>query len=153
MSRSPHLRASVVVVTKNRPGLLAGLLASLVAQSLAPDEVVVVDNDSTLSYEAVFEEYRSLLPLRTVVERVPGIPAARNRGIAEATGDVILFTDDDCRAEPGWVERMVRPFHLNPHIGAVGGEILSESRVGSLVEEFCVEETLMRMGRHDEDPA
>jgi glycosyltransferase involved in cell wall biosynthesis len=152
MSRPPHLRASVVVVTKNRPDLLAGLLASLVAQSLAPDEVVVVDNDSTLSYEAVFEQYRSLLSLRTVVERVPGIPAARNRGIAEATGDVILFTDDDCRAEPGWVERMVRPFYLNPHIGAVGGEILSQSRVGSLVEEFCVEETLMRMGRRDEDP-
>jgi glycosyltransferase involved in cell wall biosynthesis len=149
MSRPSRLRASVVVVTKNRPGMLAGLLASLAMQSLAPDEVVVVDNDSTLSYDAVFQEYRGRLPLRTVVERVPGIPAARNRGIAEATGDVILFTDDDCRVEPDWVERMVRPFYLNPHIGIVGGEILSESRVGGLVEEFCVEETLMRMGRPD----
>jgi glycosyltransferase involved in cell wall biosynthesis len=151
MSPPHRLRASVVVVTKNRPGLLAGLLESLVGQSLPPDEVVVVDNDSSESYDAVFDRYRPLLPLRTVVERIPGIPAARNRGIAEAAGDVILFTDDDCRAEPQWVERMMGPFYLNPHIGAVGGEIVSESRVGSLVEEFCVEETLMRMGRRDGD--
>lgn len=151
MSRPSRLRASVVVVTKDRPGMLAGLLASLAIQSLAPDEVVVVDNNSTLSYDAVFDEYRGRLPLHTVVERVPGIPAARNRGIAEATGDIILFTDDDCRVEPDWVERMMRPFYLNPHIGVVGGEILSESRVGGLVEEFCVEETLMRMGGPGED--
>ena len=149
MNRPPRLRVSVVVVTKDRPEMLAGLLASLLGQSLEPDEVLVVDNNSTRSYLPVFEEYRGRLPLRTVVERVPGIPAARNRGIAEATGDLVLFIDDDCRAEPGWVERMVRPFYLNPHIGAVGGEILSETRAGGLVEQFCVEETLMRMGRSD----
>lgn len=150
MSQRPRLRTSVVVVTKDRPEMLAVLLASLVAQSLQPDEVLVVDNNSTRSYEQVFELFRSRLPLRVVVEMVPGIPAARNRGIAESTGDVILFSDDDCRAEPGWIERLVRPFYLNPHIGAVGGEILSEARVGGLVEEFCVAETLMRMGRRDE---
>ena len=150
MIQTARLRTSVVVVTKDRPEMLAGLLASLVTQSLQADEVLVVDNDSSRSYEHVFEAFRARLPLRVVVEVTPGIPAARNRGIAEATGDVILFSDDDCRAEPGWIERMVRPFYLNPHIGAVGGEILSETRVGGLVEEFCVAETLMRMGRSDE---
>ncbi|HEX5386559.1 MAG TPA: glycosyltransferase family A protein [Gemmatimonadales bacterium] len=150
MSQPERLRVSVVVVTKDRPEMLGVLLASLVGQSLAPDEVLVVDNNSTRSYAPVWEEFRARLPLRMVVEHTPGIPAARNRGIAEAIGDVILFSDDDCRAEPDWVERMVRPFYLNPHIGAVGGEMLSEARAGSLVEQFCVGETLMRMGRSDE---
>jgi glycosyltransferase involved in cell wall biosynthesis len=116
-----------------------------------PDEVIVVNNNSTKSYEPVFDEFRKLLPLRTVVETTPGIPAARNRGIQEASGDIILFTDDDCEADPRWVENMVNPFYYNPHIGAVGGEILSSERTGSLVEEFCVSETLMRMGRLEEE--
>jgi glycosyltransferase involved in cell wall biosynthesis len=144
-----RLRASVVIVTRDRPELLANLLRSLTRQTLPPDEVVVVDNNSRKSYQAVFQEFERLLPLRMVVEEVVGIPFVRNRGIREAGGDIILFTDDDCEADPAWVESMVRPFYQSPHIGAVGGEILSVKRAGTLVEEFCVAESLMRVGRDE----
>jgi glycosyltransferase involved in cell wall biosynthesis len=143
------LKTSVVVVTKDRPTMLANLLRSLTKQTVMPDEVLVVDNNSTQSYALVFADFKDKLPLRTVVEMKPGIPAARNRGIHEATGDIILFTDDDCEADREWVQRMSLPFYRNPYIGAVGGEILSETKAGTLVEEFCVAETLMRMGRED----
>ncbi len=147
------LTTSVVIVTKDRPELLAKVLESLVPQTLMPDEVLVVDNNSSLSYGDVIERFAPKLPLRIVVEMKPGIPHARNRGIREASGEIILFTDDDCVAEREWVENMVAPFLMNPHIGAVGGEILSTERTGSLVEEFCAAETLMRMGRPEEGGA
>ncbi len=145
------LKNSVVIVTKDRPENLRNLLQSLIQQTLMPDEVLVVDNNSSKSYEPVFKEFRDRLPLKTVVEIIPGIPAARNRGIHEAEGDIILFTDDDCVADKRWVEKMVKPFYKNPYIGIVGGEILSEEKAGSLVEEFCISETLMNIGRQQED--
>ena len=149
MNRQSALKTSVVVVTKDRPENLRNLLRSLVRQTLMPDEVLVVDNNSSKNYVPVFQDYKDRLPLRTVIEPIPGIPSARNRGIHESIGDIILFTDDDCVADKHWVENMVKPFYKNPHIGIVGGEILSEEKTGSLVEEFCVSETLMRMGRQD----
>ena len=91
------------------------------------------------------------MPLKTFVEITPGIPAARNRGIKEAEGDIILFTDDDCKADSQWVENISKPFYANPYIGSVGGEILSVAKYGSLVEEFCVSETLMQMGRNGKE--
>jgi glycosyltransferase involved in cell wall biosynthesis len=141
-----------VVVTKDRPRELARLLASLVSQTVRPDEVLVVDNGSGPDVAAAAVAFEASLPLRLVVEPEPGIPAARNRGIREARGDLVLFTDDDCEADPRWVERLVRPFARDPHIGAVGGEILSGEQAGGLVEDFCAEETLLRMGREEDAP-
>jgi glycosyltransferase involved in cell wall biosynthesis len=147
VTQTKRFTTSVVVITKDRPEMLANLLQSLTGQSLRPDEVLVVDNNSQRSYAAVFAAFRDQLPLRTVVEMTPGVAAARNRGIQEATGEIILFTDDDCEADPRWVESMVEPFYLSPYIGVVGGEILSRRYAGTFVEEFCIAETLMRVGR------
>ena len=151
-TQQQRLTASVVIVSKDRPEMLANLLRSLSDQSLVPNEVVVVDNNSTKSYAEVFKQFSTSLPLRTVVETTPGIPAARNRGIKEAKFDIILFTDDDCQVDRDWVKNMVEPFYRNPYIGVVGGEILSVNSHGTLVEEFCVEETLMRVGRDEPVP-
>ena len=150
MNRPSALKTSVVVVTKDRPENLRNILQSLVQQTLMPDEVLVVDNNSSKNYDSIFQEFQDRLPLKTVVEIIPGIPAARNKGIYESCGDIILFTDDDCVADRHWVEEMVKPFYKNPYIGIVGGEILSEEMAGSLVEQFCISETLMRMGRREE---
>jgi GT2 family glycosyltransferase len=66
----------------------------------------------------------------TVVERVPGVrlinqlnsgpAAARNRGVTEACGSIILFTDDDCVPTPNWIEAMLRPFQDPEVVGAKG---------------------------------
>lgn len=150
MNETGRLRTSVVIVTKDRPENLRNLLKSLIKQSLRPDEVIVVDNNSSKSYESVFNEFKNGLPFRTFIETKPGIPTARNRGVQEAVGDIILFTDDDCEADSFWVENLVKPFYQNPYIGVVGGEILSFKKTGSLVEEFCISETLMQMGRNND---
>lgn len=129
------LTATVAIITKDRPDLIARLFESLTLQTLAPDEVLVVDNNSTASYVEVFARFTDRLPLRVVVEKTPGIPAARNRAVQEVQTDLILFVDDDCEAEPQWLEKVVEPFYRDPHIGAVGGPIIS-SQPSTLAEEF-----------------
>ena len=66
-----RLTTSVVVVTKDRPEMIRGLLRSLARLSSRPDEILIVDNGSSRSYADVFEEFRSVLPLKVVVE-TPG---------------------------------------------------------------------------------
>jgi GT2 family glycosyltransferase len=136
MNSDHKLTTSVVIVTKDRPHLIGDLFEALAAQTLAPDEVVVVDNNSRLSYADVFDAYRARLPLRTFVEMTPGIPAARNRGIQESRHEIVLFTDDDCVPQPRWLENMVEPFYRDPHIGEVGGRITYYGGSGTLVERY-----------------
>ncbi len=116
--------------------MIGGLLEALTRQSLAPDEVVVVDNNSRASYAEVFAAYRGRLPLRTFVETTPGIPAARNRGIQEAREEIIVFVDDDCVPAADWLEELMAPFYRDPHIGAVGGRTKHFGATGSFVEEY-----------------
>jgi GT2 family glycosyltransferase len=99
---------SVVVSTYNRPARLALLLDGLRAQTLARDafEVVIVDNGSEPPTAAVLaaERRRGELPLRTVRnERTLGPAGGRNTGWRAAHGEVIAFTDDDCRPDPEWL--------------------------------------------------
>jgi GT2 family glycosyltransferase len=136
MNSENKLTTSVVIVTKDRPHLIGDLFEALTAQTLAPDEVVVVDNNSRLSYADVFDAYRTRLPLRTFVEMTPGIPTARNRGIQESRHEIILFTDDDCVPQPRWLENMVEPFYRDPHIGEVGGRMTYYGGTGTLVERY-----------------
>jgi len=136
MNSANNLTTTIAVVTKDRPHLIGHLLEALTAQSLAPDEVVVVDNHSRVSYQEVFDAYRSRLPLRIFVETTPGIPAARNRALREARGEIIAFTDDDCIPDPRWLEKIVEPFYRDPHIGAVGGHTTFFRGSGTFVERY-----------------
>jgi len=146
------ISTSVIVVTRDRPDGLARLLASLAMQTQAPGEIVVVLNACRVSYDAVRAEFDTHVRIRWVVEPTPGVAVARNAGVAASRAEILLFIDDDCEADREWIERLVAPFAFNPHIGIVGGEILSApSRDATLVEEFCNEETLMQVGRETAD--
>lgn len=65
--------------------------------------------------------YRDRLDsLKIVVVTRAGLIAALNRGLESATGDILVFTDDDAEAQADWLERIERSF-FSPRIGAVGG--------------------------------
>jgi hypothetical protein len=116
-------RISLVLVTRNRAAMLARCLTSLLAQTRLPDEWVVVDNGSTDDTAQVVQRFAATLPMRTLVEPVPGVGQARATGCAAATGDVLAFIDDDAVADPGWLAAVEQAFALDPHIGIVGGRI------------------------------
>ena len=97
---SPKL--SICICTYNRAENLKRTLSSLVAQVGIQSElieVLIVDNNCTDATAEVLQAFRKILPLRCVTERAQGLAHARNRAIAEFSGDVLLFTDDDVRLD------------------------------------------------------
>jgi GT2 family glycosyltransferase len=117
----------VVVPTFRRPQMLRETLATLRAQrTKMPFAVLVVENDAGLAGKAVAEE----LGLAVVVEPQQGNVAAINRGFATALerwpeARHFLMIDDDERATPDWLERMVAAAERSG-AGIVGGPVTPE---------------------------
>ena len=114
--RAPLARVSVVVPCNfARPEGLQRCVERL-AQLDYPDyEVIVVDNRPG-DVPPV-----EIPGARVVREPHPGISAARNRGIAAATGEIIAFTDDDVVVDRGWLRALGERFALEPDVAAVTG--------------------------------
>ncbi|TXI78415.1 MAG: glycosyltransferase family 2 protein [Dechloromonas sp.] len=119
------MRASVVIPTRNRAGMLDDCLCSLAQQTLpAHDfEVVVVDNGSTDDTQQVVARHRAGLQLRSVFEPEPGLHAGRHAGLRQAISDVLVFADDDIVAAPSWLTSIVQAFS-DPAVALVGGNNL-----------------------------
>jgi len=99
------MRLSIVIATKDRASYLERALASLEAQKGAPSfEVIVVDNGSTDDTKGVVERaVERGVAVRYAFEPEPNRGKARNRGVAIATGYLVLFCDDDVVAPPGFL--------------------------------------------------
>ncbi len=122
------IHLSVVIPTYNRAPSLEGTLRALAFQD-TPDslkwEIVVVDNNSgdmTAQVVAAFSK-TTPIPVRYVFEPHQGLSRARNRGIHEAGGSIIAFTDDDVLPAPDWVAQ-VSPAIARWNADGVGGRIL-----------------------------
>lgn len=97
-------RVSVIVPVRNRRDLLRELLAALDAQSVADFEVIVVDDGSTDGAGDLAAAFRVLgRPVRVLHQEGEGAVAARVCGARHARGEVLAFTDSDCRPSPGWL--------------------------------------------------
>ena len=94
-------------------------LAAIARQSVAPTEVLVVDNAPRGDAARRVALARGA---RYLVEPVPGLGRARNAGARAATGDVLLYTDDDAEPETTWVGRTLDEF-ADPAVVAVAGRI------------------------------
>ncbi|MEA2684679.1 MAG: glucosyl-dolichyl phosphate glucuronosyltransferase [Chloroflexota bacterium] len=124
----PLIPVTVLVCTRNRAAILEEGLFSIIAdQAASGRELVVVDNGSTDNTAAVVSELARTapFPVRYVHEPVAGHSLARNTGIRESSGELVLFTDDDTLVEKGWTDALVAPF-TDPAVGVVGGRILPQ---------------------------
>lgn len=95
---------SVVIPLYNREHLIAATLDAVLAQTVRPAEVIVVDDASTDAGAAVVERYAPAVTL--VRNGKQGVQAARNAGIARAKTDWIALCDSDDLWEPTWIERL-----------------------------------------------
>jgi glycosyltransferase involved in cell wall biosynthesis len=122
-----RVHLTVVVSTFNRAALLSGCLDSLAAQTIDKSmfDIIVVDNNSKDNTKEVVLKYMEKLPnLRYVFEADQGLSHARNRGWKEATGEYVSFIDDDAKASPDWIEKIISAFEtVKPDPVAVGGRI------------------------------
>lgn len=154
MSDAPPPLVSVCIASGRRSKLLERCLASLQEQEGAPtwELVVVADGDP-----AVLDVTAAAFPDATMLsvdKRNPG--AARNAAIAEATGDFLLFLDDDVTAEPDLLATLARLVAEHPGVDVFGGpnltpdgsstfEVVQGAVLGSIVASGPVRR---RYGRH-----
>jgi GT2 family glycosyltransferase len=108
----PNTPVSVVVCTRDRGEPLRACLTRLRALDHPAVEVLVIDNaPRDGATRAVFaDEVGDDARFRYVLEPRPGLSCARNRGLAEASGEVVAYTDDDVSVDPKWAGALARAF-------------------------------------------
>lgn len=105
------MHLSVCIATYRRPDRLSAVLDDLARQTRLPDQVVVVDNDADGSAREVIERYRANgAPFRLEYEIQPArnIALTRNRSVMLAGGEWLAFVDDDERAPPEWLQKILQ---------------------------------------------
>ncbi len=123
---------SVIIPAYNSQKTIKGLLDSLFQQDFSDVyEIIVVDDGSTDSTAAIVSGYDNV---KLIKQNNAGPAAARNKGAAEAKGDIILFTDSDCEAAPNWIDEMVKPFKGQPEIKGAKG--IYKTKQKNLVARF-----------------
>ncbi len=125
-----HLRnmdCSIIICTRNRAPMLEKTLRAFQSVKVPGDwrvEMIVADNGSTdHTAEVVKAASHASIEIRHVFEPRPGKSRAQNTAMAHATGQALLFTDDDVEPADNWVENMARPL-LEHRCEAVAGRIL-----------------------------
>lgn len=128
---------TVVVATRDRPQRLERCLEALAEVTYAPFEVLVVDNaPSTRETLAVVRQRSGVdARVRYVRELRPGVSCARNRGLDEARGELVAFTDDDVVVDPGWLDGVVRGFGRSPSVACVTG-LVPSARLDTAEEQY-----------------
>lgn len=124
---------TVAVCTWNRAQSLGRTLHGLRALRIPPGltwEVLVVNNNCTDATDSVIAAFAGPLPIRGLHEPRQGLSHARNRAVAEARGDYILWTDDDAVPEPGWLSAYADAFRTWPEAAVFGGPIMPDFEDG-----------------------
>lgn len=110
-----RIRFSLVLCTYNQSRYLEIVLDCLAGQLLRASsevELILVDNNSTDMTAKVFAAAQPRLPIssRYIFEPQQGLSIARNRGVREARGETLVFTDDDARIPPEWLQTVIDTF-------------------------------------------
>lgn len=123
---------SVVIPTHARASSVGAVLGALAKQDLAPNsyEILVVSNFADAELDGVIEKFQAAsdLNVRGFVTGEIGVNRARNLGLREASGENVLFLDDDCYpANPAYLSRLLAFHREFPGYAALGGAYLSPS--------------------------
>lgn len=105
------LTLSLIIPVYNEENYLKACLNSVAKQTVMPDEVIVVDNNSTDSTASIATEFKFV---RIIKEKKQGILPARNRGFNAATSVIIGRIDGDTRLPRDWVEKVMK-YYKNPN--------------------------------------
>jgi GT2 family glycosyltransferase len=125
------VRFSVVIPTMRREAILAATLDSLRRCDPAPHEVIVIDADPEGSSQPIVTEFdHEVDPAVRYVRSRASLTLQRNLGIGGATGDVLVFLDDDVDIEPDLFARLEEAYRDPAVVGATGRIVEPESGRG-----------------------
>lgn len=123
------MKISVIICTYNREKYLYHILKSIAQNTLEKNifEVLVIDNNSNDNTKKIFEQFKKDFPeinARYIFEQQQGLSFARNRGIIESAGDILIYVDDDALVNKEYLQSYFDFFQKNTHIFAAGGPII-----------------------------
>jgi glycosyltransferase involved in cell wall biosynthesis len=113
------MKVSVVIPVYNEEEYLEHCLESLMNQEEKPDEIIIVDNNSTDRSMEIARQY----PVRIILERQQGTSYARNAGFNAAQNEIIVRCDADTRPPPSWIKRIKENF-ADAQIDALVGRLI-----------------------------
>jgi GT2 family glycosyltransferase len=134
---------SIIIPTYARPRQLKLCLRSIARLEYPRSrfEVIVVDDGSETLPETIVDSFRSRFATTLLSQTHAGPAAARDTGAAHAKGELLAFTDDDCRPADDWLQTLAARSATTPHC-AIGGRTLNAlsrnvySAASQLVIEF-----------------
>ncbi len=122
---------SVIIPTYNREEILKDSLEELLKQEYPSWEILVVDQ--TISHKPEIEQYLQELANNQKIKwtRVnwASLPGARNLGVRQAKGEIVLFIDDDVQLPDGYLYAHASNYINHPEIGAVAGRVLDRMKI------------------------
>ena len=142
--------ATVIVPVYNAEISLEECIKSILDLNYPKDrlEIIFIENNSNDASPSILKKYKDRIKILN--EEKQGAAAARNKGIKEASHEVLAFTDADCEVDRDWLKKMVGVLAENKNISAVGGKILSKrpcndiEKYGELIHDNEKSITLFR---------
>ncbi|MDR4494032.1 MAG: glycosyltransferase family 2 protein [Nitrospirales bacterium] len=117
---------SIIIPTYNRPDQLFSCLQAINRLTYPSNrfEVIVIDDGSRTPLDRTIEHFSHRMAITLISQRNSGPATARNRGAAEAKGEILAFTDDDCTPSTGWLQAIADAFRDAPDCG-IGGKTIN----------------------------
>ena len=133
---------SVIICTYNREKYIYETLRRVAGNTLETSnyEIILVNNNSTDGTDAECQRFLSDFPdvtCRYFIETNQGLSFARNRGIKESTGDILVFLDDDSFIESDYLSHLSHQMELHPEAMAFGGKIIPQFESGVTPRWIC----------------
>lgn len=102
------MKISLIIPAYNEEKYIGACLQSVQKYGSGLFEVIVINNAST---DRTKEIASSFTGVKVVDEMHKGLPYARNRGLSEASGDLLAYIDSDCHLHEGWFEMVLQTFN------------------------------------------
>lgn len=122
---------SVIIPTYQREKILLDTITDILKQDYPNFEVLVIDQTPIheSETETILEKLASVNQIKWFRVNWASLPAARNYGVRQSTGDIILFIDDDVEIPEGYLKAHAHNYHDRPEIGAVAGRVFDRMKL------------------------
>ena len=118
------MKVSIIICTKDRPLDLMICLKSIFAQSVKPEEIIIIDSSNS---EEKINQLREFIRENDIIKHYAvkvGLTRARNIGIEKSIGEIIIFVDDDVILDQDYLYQILKIFDTYENVGLVTGNIL-----------------------------